>query len=215
MRASERQCAIQPGIHSFGTYFHGLARRMGCRIAWCRWGQFPVVMKVHASPILENAVVSELECPPRSCSPDFEPPVCHCYLSGNAIPPGCCPYLQCLYREYCSNSRVLRDELNEVRCEEVKHECPVDIKHIIKGDHNVVQHRLVKLSMGCIVSRIWTAIQKGKPKEFLCEKLGEKTTMVCNTQRASRRRHTFPLISMCAEYLCSLCRTLRGNIGDL
>ena len=49
-------------------------------------------------------------------------------------------------------------------CEEIKHECPVDIRLIIGWDHNAVQHSITKLSMGQVGSRIWTEIQKGKPK---------------------------------------------------
>ena len=95
--------------------------------------------------------------------------------------------VQCLSRDYCSNSRVLRDWFNHACCEEIKHECPVDIKEIIAGDHNAVQHSFMKLSMGQIVSRIWTEIQKGRRKEMLlvalrkAGNLREKTTMVCNS----------------------------------
>ena len=68
--------------------------------------------------------------------------------------------------------------------EEIKHECPVDIKEIIGGHHNAIQHSLTKLSMGQVTSRIWTEIQKGEPKQMLLVALrkagrrGKKTTMV-------------------------------------
>ena len=48
-------------------------------------------------------------------------------------------------------------------------------------------------------------------------RLRQKTTMVCNTQRAKRtsRHHRFcPPISMCANSSCTLCATRCRRIGD-
>ena len=59
-----------------------------------------------------------------------------------------------------------------------------DIREIIGGDHNAVQHSVSKLSMGQVAARIWTEVQKGKAKEMLlvavrkCGRLGEKTSVV-------------------------------------
>ena len=92
--------------------------------------------------------------------------------------------LQRLHREYRANSRALPDWLQHVYCEEIKHECPADIREIIGGDHNAVQHSVSKLSMGQVAARIWTEVQKGKAKEMLlvalrkCGRLGEKISMV-------------------------------------
>ena len=92
--------------------------------------------------------------------------------------------LQRLHREYCANSRALPDWLRHVYCEEIKHDCPVEIKEIIVGHHNAVQHSLTKLGMGQVAAQIWTDLQKGKAKEMLlvalrkCGRLGEKTSMV-------------------------------------
>ena len=61
--------------------------------------------------------------------------------------------LQRLHREYCEKSRAPPYWLQHVYCEEIKHDCPVDIREIIGGDHNAVQHSVSKLSMGQ-VSRI-------------------------------------------------------------
>ena len=174
----------------------------------------------------ENHVTWELQCPPHSFSHNFSPPVCHCYLGGSAILPGWSHILiapQLLCREYCSNSRVLPEWLNHVYCEEIKYECPVDMREIIGGDHNVVQHSVRKLSMGQVAACIWTEIQKGKPKEMpllalrKAGRLGVKTTLVCNTQctkKTSGRHRTCPPKSLCADSLCTLCRTLCGRIGD-
>ena len=92
--------------------------------------------------------------------------------------------LQRLHREYCANSRALPDWLQHVYCEEIGHDCPVDIREIIVGDHNAVQHSVTKLSMGQVAARIWTEVQKGKAKEMLlvalrkCGRLGEKISVV-------------------------------------
>jgi hypothetical protein len=92
--------------------------------------------------------------------------------------------LQRLHREYCEKSRALPDWLQHVYCEEIRHDCPVDIREIIGGDHNAVQHSVSKLSMGQVAARIWTEVQKGKAKEMLlvalrkCGRLGEKTSVV-------------------------------------
>ena len=77
----------------------------------------------------------------------------------------------------------------------IKHECPVDIREIIRGDHNAVQHSVTKLSMGQVGARIWTKVQKAKPKEMLlvalrkCGRLGEKTTMVCTIHHDTNAAH--------------------------
>ena len=100
--------------------------------------------------------------------------------------------------------------------EEIKHGCPVDIREIIGRDHNAVQHSVTKLSMGQVAAHIWIEIQKGKPKEMLlvalpkAGRLGEKTTMVCNTQQAKKtsgRHRTCPPMSTCVDSVCTLCRT--------
>ena len=92
--------------------------------------------------------------------------------------------LQRLHQEYCANSRALPDWLQHVYCEEIKHQCPVDIREIIGDDHNAVQHSVTKLSLGQVAARLWTEVQKGKAKEKLlvalrkCGRLDEKTCMV-------------------------------------
>ena len=52
----------------------------------------------------------------------------------------------------------VRDQLNHVYCEEIKHDCPVDIREIIGGHHNAAQHCVTKLSMCEVALRIWTEI---------------------------------------------------------
>ena len=82
------------------------------------------------------------------------------------------------------NSRALPDWLQHFYCEQIKHECPVDIRGIIGGDHNPVQHSVTKLSMGHVAARSWNEVQKGKAKEMPlvalqnCGRLGEKTFVV-------------------------------------
>ena len=131
--------------------------------------------------------------------------------------------LQRLYQEYCSNSGVLRDRLHHVYCEEIMHECPLDIGEIIGWDHNAFQHFVTKPRMGEVALRMWTRIQKCMPKEMLLVamrkpgRLGQKTTTRCNTQRTKKtsgRHRTSPPMPMSADSLCTSCRTLRRTIGD-
>ena len=76
--------------------------------------------------------------------------------------------LQRLQKEYTRAQKALRDYLQFMYSEEAKPETLMEVREMMSGDHNAIQHNVTKLTLEQIASRIWVRVQKpGKAKDHL------------------------------------------------